>query len=141
MESDNIYKYIGLFIVVVFLLYVVINTLKFQVNVLEGLTMPTKTSKNKNSTDKDKVPEAVKSNTSMMEDALLIDKYTKAYEDTIIDLDSNIDIFILSQVLQNAENISTDPGSDENQKIIAKINAAKAFKDSLNHSIKVLDKK
>jgi len=138
MTSDDIYKYIGLFIVVVFLLYVVINTLKFQVNVLEGMT----SSNNKiSTTDKDKVPEAVKSNTSMVEDALLIDKYTKAYEDTILDLDSNIDIFILSQVLQNAENISADPGSDENQKIIAKINSAKAFKDSLNHSIKVLDKK
>ena len=137
MTSDDIYKYIGLFIVVVFLLYVVINTLKFQVNVLEGMTSSNKTS----TTDKDKVPEAVKSNTSMVEDALLIDKYTKAYEDTILDLDSNINIFILSQVLQNAENISADPGSDENQKIIAKINAAKTFKDSLNHAIKVLDKK
>ena len=141
MESDDIYKYIGLFIVVVFLLYVVINTLKFQVNVLEGLTMPTRMSKTTLTTDKDKVPDAIKSNTSMAEDALLIDKYTKAYEDTIIDLDSNIDIFILSQVLQNAESISADPGSDENQKILAKINTAKMFKDSLNHAIKVLDKK
>ena len=139
MKADDIYKYIGLFIVVLFLIYIVINTMKFQVNVLEGLTMPSKT-KNA-STDKDKVPEAIKSNTSMVEDALLVDKYTKAYEDTIIDLDSNMDIFILNQVLQNAENISSDPGSDANQILITKINNAKAFKDTLNHAIAVLDKK
>ena len=135
MNADDIYKYVGLFIIVVFLLYVVINMMKLQVNVLEGLTMPN------NTTDKDKVPEAVKSNTSKVEDALLIDKYTKAYEDTIIKLDSNIDIFILSQVLNNAEQISSDPGSDKNQKIIMQINTAKAFKDSLNSAIKTLDKK
>ena len=139
MEADDIYKYIGLFIVVVFLLYVVINTMNFQFHVLEGLTMPNKLINN--TTDKDKVPEAVKSNTSTLEDALLIDKYTKAYEDTIIDLDSNIDMFILSNVLKNAENISSNPGSDENQKMLVKINNAKAFKDSLNLAIKVLDKK
>ena len=139
MNADDIYKYVGLFIIVVFLLYVVINMMKLQVNVLEGLTMPNKLINN--TTDKDKVPEAVKSNTSKVEDALLIDKYTKAYEDTIINLDSNIDIFILSQVLNNAEQISSDPGSDKNQKIIMQINTAKAFKDSLNSAIKTLDKK
>jgi len=117
--------------------------MKFQVNVLEGLTMPdiSNRKKNNSSTDKDKVPDAIKNNTSTVEDALLIDKYTKAYEDTIIDLDSNIDIFILSQVLQNAEQISSNPGSDANQKILTQINTAKAFKESLNHAIKVLDKK
>lgn len=139
MEGDDIYKYVGLFIIVVFLIYVVINILKLQVNVLEGMT--TSGNKNETTTDKDKVPDAIKSNTSRVEDALLIDKYSKAYEDTILDLDSNIDIFILSKVLQNAEQISSDPGSIENQKLLTQINNAKAFKDSLNHAIKVLDKK
>lgn len=139
MESDDIYKYVGLFIIVVFLLYFVINIMKFQFNVLEGMT--SSANKTETITDKDKVPDAVKSNTSKVEDALLIDKYTKAYEDTILELDSNIDIFILNQVLQNAERISSDPGSIENQKIITQINTAKAFKDSLNNAIKVLDKK
>ena len=136
MESDDIFKYVGFFIVILFLIYIVIRTLKFQFSAIEGMTGMSKTT-----TDKDKVPEAIKSNTNKLEDGLLIDKYTKAYEDTIIDLDANIDMFILEQVLQNAEQLSADPGSDDNQKIISKINNAKNFKETLNHAIKVLDKK
>ena len=136
MESDDIYKYVGFFIVILFLIYIVIRTLKFQFSAIEGMTGMSKTT-----TDKDKVPEAIQRNTNTLEDGLLIDKYTKAYEDTIIDLDANIDMFILEQVLQNAEQLSADPGSDDNQKIISKINNAKNFKETLNHAIKVLEKK
>jgi hypothetical protein len=130
MESDDIYKYVGVFIIILFLIYVIIRTFSFQVPTIEGMT-----------TDKDKVPEAIKSNTNNMEDGLLIDKYTKAYEDTIIDLDANVDMYILEQVLQSGEQLSKDPGSDENQKIISKLNNLKSFKETLNHAIKVLDKK
>uniref|UniRef100_A0A6C0IL49 Uncharacterized protein n=1 Tax=viral metagenome TaxID=1070528 RepID=A0A6C0IL49_9ZZZZ len=138
MESDDIYKYVGFFIVVVFLIYMVIKIMKVQFRVLEGMTSSDSST---GGTDKDKVPEAIKSNTTRVEDALLIDKYTKAYEDTIIDLDANIDMYILNQLLTNAEKISADPGSDENQLLMTKINNAKNFKEALNHGIKVLDKK
>lgn len=138
METDDIYKYVGFFIVILFLIYVVIRTLKFQFSAMEGMTGM---SLNKTTTDKDKVPEAIKSNTNKVEDGLLIDKYTKTYEDTIIDLDANVDMFILEQVLKNAEQLSGDLGSDDNQKIISNLNSAKSFKDTLNHAIKVLDKK
>lgn len=138
MEADDIYKYLGFFLVVIFLIYIVIKTMKFQMQAFEGFTSSTGTG---NSTDKDKVPEAIKNNTTKVEDGLLIDKYTKAYEDTIIDLDSNIDMFILQEILQNAESISADPGSVVSQQIITKINNAKTFTDTLNHAIKVLDKK
>jgi len=143
MESDDIYKYVGFFIVILFLIYIVIRTLKFQFSAMEGMAGMNGIglSKTTTNTDKDKVPEAIKSNTNKVEDGLLIDKYTKAYEDTIIDLDANMDMFILEQVLQNAEQLSADPGSDDNQKIITKINNAKIFKETLNHAIKVLDKK
>jgi hypothetical protein len=138
MESEHIYKYVGLFVIVIFLLYVVVSTLTFQFNVMEGMTSEKKSA---NDTDKDKVPEAIKSNTSRVEDALLIDKYLKSYEDTIIDLDTNIDMYLLGQVINNAESISANPGSDENQKLVTKLNNLKTFKESLNHAIKVLDKK
>ena len=132
MESEDIYKYVGFTIIVIFLIYIVIKTLKFQFSTVEGMTT---------NTDKDKVSEAIKSNTTKIEDGLLIDKYTKAYEDTIIDLDANVDMYILEKVLQSAEQLSTDPGSEENQQIIIKLNNLKSFKDTLNHAIKVLDKK
>ena len=138
MESEDIYKYIGFFIVVLFLIYIVIRTLKFQFMAVEGMTSGITSG---TATDKDKIPEAIKSNTTRIEDSLLLDKYTKAYEDTIIDLDANVDMYLLEQVLQNAEKISSDPGSEENQKLISKLNNVKSFKESLNLAIKVLDKK
>lgn len=141
MESDDIYKYLGLLLVVVFVVYIVIKMMNFQMKVLEGFGLKDVSNATGVSTDKDKVPEVIKNNTNKAGDALLIDKYLKAYEDTIIDLDSNIDMYILSQVLENAETISADPGSIESQSIITKINSAKTFTDSLNHAIKVLDKK
>jgi hypothetical protein len=138
MESDDIYKYIGFFVLVFFLIYIVLRTMKFHFKIVNGFR---NTMEGFTSTDKDKVSDAIKSNTNKVSDSLLITKYLKAYEDTILELDTNINVYILSQVLQNAESISADPGSDASQKIITKINNTKMFIDSLNHSIKVLDKK
>jgi len=134
MDSDDIYKYLGLFVVVVFVVYIVIKTMNFQLKMVEGFTAAA-------NTDKNKVPDAIKSNTDKMSDALLTTKYLQAYEDTIMDLDANMDIYILSQVLANAESISADPGSTANQIIISKLNNAKTFSDTLNHAMKTLDKK
>jgi hypothetical protein len=130
MESEDIYKYVGFTIIVICLIYIGIKTLKFQYATVEGMT-----------TDKDKIPEAIKSITTIYEDSLLIDKYTKAYEDTIINLDANMDINILFTILQSAEKLASSPLSEENQKLIIGLNNLKSFKDTLNHAIKVLDKK
>jgi hypothetical protein len=138
MDSDDIYKYLGLFVVVVFVVYIVIKTMNFQLKMVEGFTAADATA---TATDKNKVPDAIKSNTDKMSDALLTTKYLQAYEDTIMDLDANMDIYILSQVLANAESISADPGSTANQLIISKLNNAKTFSDTLNHAMKTLDKK
>lgn len=136
MEADDIYKYLGLFLVVLFLIYILVKTLHLQLNVFEGMASNTTIK-----TDKEQVPDSIKSNTTKVEDALLINKYAKTYEDTIIELDANMDMYILNEVLANAEQLSTDPGSDSNQKIITTINNVKAFKDMLNKAIKVLDSK
>ena len=141
MEADDIYKYLGLLVVVVFVVYIVIKTMNFQVRMVEGFSVSDTLNSASPPTDKDKVPDAIKSNTNKISDALLTAKYLQAYEDTIIDLDTNIDMYILSQVLNNAEAISADPGSSSNQAIITKINNAKNFSDALNHAIKTLDKK
>ena len=37
MNSDNIYKYLGLAVIAVYLLYIVIKSMKFQANIIEGM--------------------------------------------------------------------------------------------------------
>ena len=74
--SEDIYKYLGLGIVVLFVVYVVIKSLTFQAKLFEGMT---------SGTDKDKKAESIKSNTTSVLDALLIEKYRSNYVDTIIE--------------------------------------------------------
>jgi len=138
MESDDIYKYVGFFIVVLCLIYIIVKTMKFQFMAIEGMTSSPSTLSN---TPTDKVPDAISSNTTNIEDSLLLPKYTQVYENTILDLDMNLNMYILQQVLTNAEQISTDPGSDDNQALINKLNNVIKLKDTLNQAIKVLDSK
>ena len=141
MDSDDIYKYLGLFVVVVFVVYIVIKTMNFQLKMVEGFTAPDPTNTGGVTTDKSKIPDAIKNNTDQVSDALLTDKYLQVYEDTIVELSTNIDTYILSEVLKNAESISVNPGTPANQLIIANLNNAKAFSDTLNQAMTILDKK
>jgi hypothetical protein len=143
MDSESLYKYLGLGVVIFVVLYFVLKSLTFQANIIETMANGASSESDLSASlaDKDKVPAAIKSNTNNVEDSLLITKYRKFYEDSIIDLDSNISTNILSLVLNNAELISRDPGSDDAQKIITKINSMKQFRDGLNDAMKTLDKK
>ena len=91
------------------------------------------------STDKDKIADAVKSNTHTIEDNLLISKYRTDYEQTIIDLESNISYALLSSVINNAETISANPTSSASQTKISNINNLKTFRSTLNEAMKFLD--
>ena len=135
MDSDNIYKYLGLAVIAVFVLYIVLKSMKFQANIIEGMA-----SSSAGTTSTDNIPSAVKSNTDTIEDALTITKYRKVYEDTLINLETSASVSMLSAVTKNAETISKDPTSVESQKIITSINNLKAFKDSLNDTMSALDK-
>ena len=141
MDSESLYKYLGLGVIIFLVLYFVLKSLTFQANIIETMANGASSSSANDNTDKDKVPAAIKSNTNNVEDSLLITKYRKFYEDSIIDLDSNISTNILSVILNNAELISRDPGGDDAQKIINKVNTMKQFRDGLNDAMKTLDKK
>ena len=139
MNSDNIYKYLGLAVIAVYLLYIVIKSMKFQANIIEGMASASAdASSGKTSTDN--LASAVKSNTDTIEDALTITKYRRPYEDTLINLETSAGVSMLSAITKNAETISKDPTSVESQKIITIVNNLKAFKDSLNDTMSTLDK-
>jgi hypothetical protein len=139
MENiENIYKYVGLAVIAFFTLYIVLKIMNLQVNILEGMT--SNTSSSSNTTPMDKLADSIKNNTNMIENKLLISKYRKSYEDIIIDLETNINLYILSGLATNAETISANPLSPESQTIITSINAMKLFKDTLNDAMITLDK-
>lgn len=91
--------------------------------------------------DRETVSEKIKNERDTMEDRLLVNKYRKSYEDTIIELDDLVSVAILSEVLENAKEIAKQPDSSSAGNKIFKINQLKMFKDSLNDAMKTLDKK
>jgi len=94
-----------------------------------------------NGTDKTNISSAVKSNTHTIEDRLLISKYRNSYEQTIINLESNVSFALLSAVVNNAESISKNPTSTDSQTMISNINNLKTFRSTLNDAMKILDSK
>lgn len=137
MELNDIMYYLGLISIIALLVYVAIRALTLQINIVEGLVGGQNTA----IMDKDKVADAIKSNTNITEDNLLISKYRTDYERTIIELESNIGYAMLSTVLNNAESISANPTSPESQNTINSINNLKTFMETLNSSMKILDSK
>lgn len=83
------------------------------------------------------ISENMKDNTSSIQDALLVDKYRKDYENTIINTNDWIDTKILHSVVTGA----VDPmaSDDANMANIEKINHLVNFKKTLNNSMKHLD--
>ena len=140
MDNDNLYKYIGMIILAIFIIYIILRTLNFQATLIEGLTTAESTTNDTSKTDKDKIPDMINANTTIIEDGLLIDKYKKTYEDIIINLENNVNYFMLGGIMKNSETISKNPMSADSQKIINNLNNLKIFKDTLNDSMNFLDK-
>lgn len=138
MNTDNIYKYVGLFIISLFIIYIVLRTLNFQVKLIEGMATGTSSSATPN--DKEKIADAISANTTFAEDSLLISKYQKSYEDIIINLENNINFFMLGAIINNGETISKKPMDPASIALINSINSLKTFKDTLNDSMTFLDK-
>tara|TARA_Y100001935_G_scaffold255449_1_gene268551 strand:+ start:2083 stop:2478 length:396 start_codon:yes stop_codon:yes gene_type:complete len=131
MVLDGFYKSLGLAIVVLFSIYIVICSFRVQTKVIETLVS--------GPNDRSKTPAQIKNYTDEAEDRLLVSKYRKSYEDTIIELEDSINTAILSEVINSAEEVAKDPKSAS--ATITKINGMKAFKDTLNEAMQTLDKK
>lgn len=130
--QESFYKYIGLIAIILIGLYVGQKVIKYQTKVVEALTS--------SSGDPSGVTSTVTSNTDKISDTLLISKYRTNYEDTIIGLEKAVGLGILSEVVNNADAISSDPTSSSSLSAIKNINELKSFRESLNQSMIILDK-
>jgi len=136
MESDTIYKYIGLAVVILVFVYIVLRTMNFQTRMLTG---PSK------SADiiegfSDSTINTVKQNTTVVDDALIVSKYRRQYKDLLVDLEDNARTYVLAGILNNAEKISADPGESEVQALIKKINTVNDFRKTLEDAMQILNK-
>ena len=132
IESDDLYRIVGLAFIILIVVAVGTKMLKYQAKIVEGMTS--------SSTDKDKIASAVSSNSDKISDTLLPSKYRSSYEDTIINLEKAVGLALVSEVVNNAETISADPTTDAAQKAMTNINTMETFRASLNQAMVILDK-
>jgi len=132
ISMNELYKFVGLAIVLYVILCLILKSYSYQKKVVENMTST--------STAKDSISGVVSSNSDVIGDALLISKYRSDYEDTIINLEKAVGLGLLSEVINNAETISKDPVSTDSITAINNINSLRTFRESLNTSMIILDK-
>lgn len=132
ISQDDLYRIVGLAVVLIFVISIAVKAFSYQTKILEGMT--------NSSIDKDKVSSSVTSNNDKIADTLLVSKYRSEYEDTIINLEKGVSTALLSEVIHNADNISSDPTSKKSVTAIENINNLKNFRETLNQAMIILDK-
>jgi len=137
-NEENIYKYIGIFTLALFFVYIVFNILNAQNNIIEGLT----NQKNPLNIEKDlftNLDKHLKETNDRLADSLLIKKYKTQYEDTIIEIDTNTDLKIL-QLTTLYGNALASKNDKEAKEYLEQINHLQNLKISLKNTMKHVDK-
>lgn len=147
MASENqIYKYVGLFVIVMFVAYIALKTLKFQYKVIEGLSNGSDSS-NKSMLDvvADKAYESVKNRNDKVEDVIALDKYRTDYENLIIAMEEYTNNTMLSKVVSIASTVGgLDVDAPLSNQIVNDIDAANKLRDfvgTLNATMSYIDSK
>jgi hypothetical protein len=138
MDMNDLYKYLGMFIVGLFLLFIMFNGFRIQNIMLSSLV--TGDIDNKETFENiNRVSDELDTNTKETLDPVLIKEYERDYETLIHKLDSNISTAIIKSIKDNAEELSKKHMTQTTQDIIVKINNLKNFKDTLNTAQTIMD--
>ncbi|MEX0597507.1 MAG: hypothetical protein WD512_13515 [Candidatus Paceibacterota bacterium] len=144
--EDNVYRYLGLGVVILIAMYVLIKSLTFQGKILEGLTnSPTETTEiSLLNTIASKSTENISGQNDKLQDILAVEKYRTDYENLIISLEEYTNIMMFSKVLGIGSKVA---GLSKGQAVtddilseVDKANKLKMFIDTLNSSMTFIDK-
>ena len=144
IEKD-IYQYLGLCFVVIFVSYILIRTLRFQSKIFEGLTNSTKPviSKENNGKLSDTINSNIKNVNIKMSEVLSLDKYKTNYENLIISLEEYSNTMMFAKIMSIGNKVGLLTKSDHiTDDIIHEIdnaNKLKSFIDTLNACMKFID--
>ena len=146
VNAEDIYKYLGLAVVIILVFVFVSKCMRVQFKVMENFI--SRSSSKDDSDDDDSsgssdsspvsnLAQQVLDKSQSLEDALLIDKYKDDYEDLIINTEAMASMGQLAMLKQLAPSM----GSSKSDDLINKINNLQTFKTALDNMMKDLDKK
>ena len=150
--EENIYRYLGLGVVILVALYILIKTLTFQGKIIEGLTNSTEATSEPTSsaeisllnTVTSKSTEGITAQNNKLQDILALDKYRTDYENLIIALEDYANVMMFAKVVGIGAKISTlsngQPVTNGIIEDMEKANKLKEFISTLNASMSYIDK-
>ena len=144
IEKD-VYQYLGLCTMIIFVSYILIRTLRFQSKIFEGLTNSKKPviSKEDNGKLSDTINTNIKNVNIKMSEILSLDKYKINYENLIISLEEYSNNIMFAKIMSIGNKIGLlTKGEHINDDIIHEIdnaNKLKSFIDTLNAGMKFID--
>jgi hypothetical protein len=138
LKEDEIYRYLGIFTLTLFFIYIVSCVLNTQNNIIEGLTNQKKPLNIQDDLFSN-LDKHLKENNDRLSDSLLIKKYKTQYEDSIIEIDSNTELKILQLTILYG-NALANKDDKEAKKYLEEINLLQNLKASLKNTMKHVDK-
>ena len=145
--EENIYRYLGLGVVILVALYILIKTLTFQGKIIEGLTNSTEATSEPTSsaeisllnTVTSKSTEGITAQNNKLQDILALDKYRTDYENLIIALEDYANVMMFAKVVGIGAKVSTLSNGQPVTNVIIedmeKANKLKEFISTLNASM------
>lgn len=134
--QEDLWKIGGVLIVGIFIIYLVVSIFSVKQRTIEGLENASASSTNGEAAFAANYAAALKAQTVQMEDALLISKYRKDYENVIINMDDYVNILMLKTILD----IDITKDTKTIVSSLEKINTLSASKKSLNETMVFIDK-
>jgi hypothetical protein len=139
--NEEIFKIVGIIIVVGYLIYLAVKSMSLQGQIIEGLTNPSPAndailSKNSASGAQD-YANAINKMHSRISDSLLIKDNRTAYENVVIQLDDLINASMLKHIMSVNQNDLND--DTKLYELVDRINKMNDGKKSLNTIMKYID--
>jgi hypothetical protein len=134
--QEDLWKIIGVLIVGIFIIYLIFNIFSVKQRTVEGLENAS-ASTNGEAAMAANYAAAIKAQTVQIEDALLINKYRKDYENVIINMDDYLSTLMLKTMLD----IDTTKDTKTIVESLTQMNTLSAAKKSLNETMIFVDKK
>jgi len=147
MESDEIYRFVGYAVVVIFFIYLISKAFTMNIRMIEGFTSTgTSTGKGSSGTSNNVNPDDITNEIKLLqtsEDTLKsyfqIDKNKDNYGALLDNLYTITNYRLLKLIMDNAEIINNKPDDANTMAAIKKINELKEFMETLSYSYKSLD--
>jgi len=138
LKEEEIYRYLGIFTLTLFFIYIVNSVLNTQNNIIEGLTNQKKPLNIQDDLFSN-LDKHLKENNDRLSDSLLIKKYKRQYEDSIIEIDTNTELKILQLTILYGDALA-NKDDKEAKKYLEEINLLQNLKVSLKNTMKHVDK-